>query len=146
VDIRRFRLSDFPITRSGPVKTLAGPVIKAGQFAGFHERQVGKAAGMTQFGVNHVTLEPGSISSLRHWHEAEDEFVLVLSGRLILVDDNGEHDLAEGDFAGFPAGIANGHHLCNRSDAPASFLAVGSRKPGEDTVHYPDDNLGPIRR
>ena len=50
-----------------------------------------KAVDISQFGVNHVTLEPGSISALRHWHEAEDEFVYVLSGRLVLVDDLGEH-------------------------------------------------------
>ena len=49
--------------------------------------------GVTQFGANHVTLEPGSASALRHWREAEDEFVYVLSGELTLVDDNGEHAL-----------------------------------------------------
>ena len=29
---------------------------------------------------------------------------------------------------------------------PATFLVIGSRRPGEDTVHYPDDDLGPIRK
>jgi uncharacterized cupin superfamily protein len=91
-------------------------------------------------------VEPGSISALRHWHEAEDEFVYVLSGELTLVDDNGEHALTEGSFAGFPAGCPNAHHLQNRSEWPASFIVVGSRKPGASTLHYPNDDLGPARR
>src|SRR6185436_17928318 len=83
--------------------------IKAELFAGRREAQLGKAVGITQFGVNQITLEPGSISSLRHWHEEEDEFVYVLSGQITLIDDNGEHLLDEGMFAGFPAGCPNAH-------------------------------------
>jgi uncharacterized cupin superfamily protein len=97
--------------------------------------------GITQFGVNHVTLDPGAHSALRHWHEQEDEFVYVLSGELVLIDDNGEHSLAAGAYAAFPAGEANGHHLANRSTAPASFLSIGTRHRGEEVIHYPDDGL-----
>ena len=100
--------------------------------------EFGKAAGLTQFGVNHLTLNPGATSSRRHWHEGEDEFVLVLAGCVTLVDENGDHDLVEGDFAGFPAGAANGHHLVNRSASPTILLVVGARKVGEERVHYPD--------
>ncbi len=120
--------------------------IKPERFVGMHEGRLGKLVGMTQFGVNHVLLEPGSMSALRHWHEGEDEFIHVLSGNLTLVDDNGEHRLEEGSFVGFPAGCPNAHHLVNASEEPATFLAVGTRKPGEDVVHYPDDDLGPISR
>ena len=105
---------------------------------GREERQIGKAVGLTQFGVNHLTLNPGATSSRRHWHEGEDEFVLVLAGCVTLVDENGDHDLVEGDFAGFPAGAANGHHLVNRSASPTILLVVGARKVGEERVHYPD--------
>lgn len=115
-------------------------------FTGVYEGRLGKAVDLTQFGVNFVTLEPGSASALRHWHEGEDEFVYILEGNLTLIDDNGEHELGAGHFAGFPAGIANAHHLINRSAAPASYLAIGSRRPGEDTCHYPDDDLGPVSR
>jgi uncharacterized cupin superfamily protein len=81
---------------------------------------------------------------LRHWHEGEDEFVYVLSGALTLIDDNGAHALTAGSFAAFPAGAANAHHLVNRSDAPATFIAVGTRKPGVETIHYPDETFGPV--
>jgi uncharacterized cupin superfamily protein len=66
----------------------------------------------------------------------------VLSGELTVIDETGEHALAAGDFVGFPAGVANGHHLANRSAAPAAFLMVGLRKRGTETIHYPDDAPG----
>lgn len=102
-------------------------------------RPLGVAVGLTQFGVNHVTLAPGAISALRHWHEKEDEFVYVLSGEITLIDETGEHLLKAGDYAGFPAGEANAHHLANRSNAEAAYLDAGTRHVGEETVHYPDD-------
>jgi uncharacterized cupin superfamily protein len=113
---------------------------------GKHEAGLGKIVDLTQFGVNHVTLDPGSISALRHWHEGEDEFVYVISGSLTLVDNNGEHLLEEASFAGFPAGSPNAHHLVNKSQSVATYLAIGSRRPGNDVCHYPDDQLGPIQR
>jgi uncharacterized cupin superfamily protein len=115
--------------------------IRAEKFRGNVETQLGKAVALTQFGVNQVTLAPGNWSSLRHWHEGEDEFVYVLDGELTLVDENGAHVLRPGSCAGFPAGAANAHHLQNLSDKPATFLAVGTRKVGRETVHYPNETL-----
>jgi len=103
-------------------------------------RRLGDGAGLTQFGVNLSTLEPGCVSALRHWHEAEDEFVYVLSGEVVLVENDGETVLRPGDAAGFKAGADNGHHLANRSDKPATFLEVGSRM-ADDRGHYPDDDF-----
>jgi uncharacterized cupin superfamily protein len=105
--------------------------------------------GVTQFGVNHLTLAPGSYSALRHWHEQEDEFVFVLEGELVLIDDNGEHPLVAGTYAAFPAGEPNAHHLCNRSSEPARLLSIGTRHRGAEIIHYPDDRLvfdGPLMR
>ncbi len=131
-----------------PVKSGIAAPVKPELFAGNHEAQLAKSVGLTQFGVNRVTLEPGAISSLRHWHEGEDEFVYVLSGELVLIDGNGEHALTEGCFAGFPAGEANAHHFVNRSTAPAILIAIGTRKVGVETIHYPDDFSEPrtVRR
>ncbi len=103
--------------------------------------KLGDAAGLTQFGVNLLRLPPGSWSAQRHWHMAEDEFVYVLEGELVLVTDAGEEVLRAGDCAGFKCGDADGHHLQNRSDKEAVILEVGSRKPGEDAVDYPDIDL-----
>ena len=137
-------LSDIPVSVGRP-KAWTNP-IKPEKFAGRHQASLGKSVNLTQFGVNHVVLEPGAWSALRHWHEGEDEFVIVLEGNPTLVDDAGEQLMSPGHFVGFPAGEPNGHHLVNQSEKPATYMVVGSRRPGEDTCHYPDDELGPIQR
>lgn len=104
------------------------------------KRVLGDLFGLSQFGVNLTTLPPGQWSALRHWHENEDEFVYVVEGEVVLVNEDGEHVLQAGMCAGFPAGEENGHHLINRSKAPATFLEVGTRSNVE-TGHYPDVDL-----
>lgn len=103
--------------------------------------QLGEAAGLTQFGINRLRLAPGVWSSQRHWHSAEDEFVMVLEGEVVLVTDAGEEVLRAGDCAGFKAGDRDGHHLQNRSDRDAVVLEIGGRRPGDDSVDYPDIDL-----
>lgn len=107
-------------------------------------RALGDAFGLTQFGFNLETLEPGAQSSVRHWHTLADEFVYLLDGELVLRAGDGEHTLRPGMCAGFKAGDRNAHHLVNRSDRPARFIVVGTRVPG-DHAHYPDDDLAWFR-
>ena len=95
---------------------------------GRFRKRLGDAGGLTQFGVNLCRLEPGSGSAQRHWHENEDELVYVLEGEVVLVEDEGETVLRPGDAATFKAGVANGHHLVNRSDRDALFLEIGTRQ------------------
>jgi uncharacterized cupin superfamily protein len=102
---------------------------------------LGDAAGLSQFGINLVRLGPGAWSSQRHWHVAEDEFVWILEGEVVLVTDDGEEMLRAGECAGFKAAVANGHHLQNRSNRPAVFLEIGSRRPEQDLADYPDIDL-----
>jgi uncharacterized cupin superfamily protein len=104
-------------------------------------RRLGDAAGLTDFGVNLLELEPGTWSSQRHWHSAEDEFVYVLEGEVVLVTDAGEELLKAGDCAGFKAGHPDGHHLLNRSGRNAVLLEVGSRRRAQDACEYPDIDL-----
>jgi uncharacterized cupin superfamily protein len=104
-----------------------------------HYRRLGPAAGLTDFGVSHVVLEPGGISSQRHWHEGEDEFVVMLEGEATLVEDDGATVLRPGDCAAFPKGIANAHHLVNRSGEPCVFVAIG--RWARTDCHYPDIDL-----
>jgi uncharacterized cupin superfamily protein len=112
---------------------------------GRFRRCLGDAAGLTQFGVNLTRLPPGCWSSQRHWHTGEDELVFVVEGEVTLVTDAGEEVLRAGDCAGFKAGEADGHHLQNRSDRDALVLEVGSRRPGDDEVFYPDIDLRALR-
>jgi len=102
-------------------------------------RRLAPPSGITDFGFGHVTLEPGAWSSQRHWHEGEDEFVVMLSGEAVLVDDTGETILRPGDVAAFPKNDGNGHVLQNRSPAECVFIAVG--RPSETDCHYPDIDM-----
>lgn len=112
------------------------------QLAGARSRQaLGLAGGLTDFGVNLTRLPPGAWSSQRHWHTHEDEFVYVLSGELTLITDAGEQTLRAGDAAAFPKGVADGHHLINRSGETATVLEIGTRAEALDECFYPDVDL-----
>jgi uncharacterized cupin superfamily protein len=119
--------------RTGYPPPYAEPMAKR------HQRRLAPVAGLVDFGVNHVTLEPGGISSQRHWHEGEDELVVMLEGEAVLIEDEGETVMRPGDIATFPKGVANGHHLVNRGEDPCVFVAVG-KAPTAD-CHYPDIDL-----
>ncbi|KAB2884360.1 MAG: cupin domain-containing protein [Pseudorhodoplanes sp.] len=115
-----------------------------GEFAdatrGREKTALGNVAGLTQFGVNLTRLKPGAASSLRHWHEQEDEFVYVLEGEVALIEDEGETVLRAGEAAGFKAGVPDGHCLVNRADRDAVVLEVGTRAASE-RAHYPGADL-----
>jgi uncharacterized cupin superfamily protein len=104
-----------------------------------HYKRLAPAAGLEDFGASHVTLEPGGISSQRHWHEGEDELVVMLEGEAVLIEDGGETVLRAGDVAAFAKGVPDGHHLVNRSDAPCVFVAVG--RVAVTDCHYPDVDM-----
>ena len=98
--------------------------------AGRWYRRIASATGITDFGVSHVTLKPGAWSSQRHWHDGEDEFLVMLEGEAILVEDEGRTVLRPGDCAAWPKGIANGHHLRNETDVDCVFVVVGGKGGG----------------
>jgi uncharacterized cupin superfamily protein len=104
-------------------------------------RKLGDAAGLTDFGVNLVRLPPGKWSSQRHWHTHEDEFVMMLEGEVVAVENDGDHMLRAGDCIGWKAGVANGHCLQNRSDRDAVYLEIGSRRGAIDGCDYPDIDM-----
>lgn len=107
---------------------------------GRHKRKLTEALGLSQFGVNIVTLDPNCITSQRHWHKNEDEFIYVLDGEVVLETDAGETVLKAGMAAGFPADNPDGHRVINRTDKPATLLEVGTRCEDEDAF-YPDIDL-----
>jgi uncharacterized cupin superfamily protein len=119
--------SSYPAPHDAPCKARA-------------RQRLGDAAGLSDFGVNLLRLPAGTWSSQRHWHAAEDEFVYVLEGEVVLVTDAGEEILRAGDCAGFKAGVKDGHHLQNRSGRAALVLEIGSRK-AEDEGEYSDIDM-----
>ncbi|MCC6624536.1 MAG: cupin domain-containing protein [Deltaproteobacteria bacterium] len=124
-----------------PVRSSSGyPPELAARCLPREKRALGDAAGLTRIGVNLTTLYPGKESAMRHWHTREDELVYVLEGEVVLVTSAGEQVLGPGMFAGFQAGVEDGHQLVNRSDRPARYLEISNRDP-EDGASYPDVDL-----
>ncbi len=95
------------------------------EVAGRWQRRLAPATGLTDFGVTHVVLKPGAWSSQRHWHDGEDEFLVMLSGEAVLVEDAGRTPLKGGDLAVFPKGTGDGHHLINESGSDCSYVVMG---------------------
>ena len=95
------------------------------EVAGRWYRRLAPATGLTDFGASHVVLRPGAWSSQRHWHDGEDEFLVMLSGEAVLVEDEARSVLRAGDIAAWPKGTGNGHHLRNESESDCSFVVVG---------------------
>lgn len=98
---------------------------------------ISEAGGLSQFGAFIEILQPGSRSSIKHWHSDEDELVYVLEGEITLIEGSSESRLQAGDAATFKAGVAQGHFLENRGPAPTRCLVVGTRAP-VDRITYPD--------
>ena len=110
-----------------------------GAVAGRTVHLLGEAAGLTDFVVAHAIVPPGGWSSQRHWHEGEDEVVVVVSGRGTLVEEQGRTPLCTGDVAAFPKSRANGHHIVNDGEDPLVLVAVSL--PECSPCHYPDLGL-----
>jgi uncharacterized cupin superfamily protein len=132
-------IANLPVdTRTGYPQPFDRVVVGRGR------KRLGNAIGLDQFGVNLTTLKPSAASALRHWHEQEDEFVYILEGEVVLIEDGGECVLKAGDAAGFKANSRNGHQLVNRGSRDAVYLEIGTRSRHE-RVDYPDVDLMVVR-
>lgn len=104
-------------------------------------RRLAPVAGLTRRGGSHVTLKPGAWSSQRHWHSEEDELLVMLLGEAVLVEDEGETVIRPGDVVAWAAGVENGHHLQNRSNADCVFVAISAGSKDKDSGEYPDIDM-----
>lgn len=112
----------------------------ASMVRGREKRRLGEAFGLTNFGVNLTRLKPGAVSSVRHSHSRQDEFVYIVEGCPTLVTDAGPTRLEPGMCAGFKAGTGDAHQLRNDTTGDVLYLEVGDRT-ADDRVAYPDDDL-----
>jgi len=140
-------MSELPI----PIATLAADVPPratvssypdpfASRMAGREKRILGDLFGLKNFGVNLTRLAPNSVSSLRHSHSLQDEFIYIVQGRPTLHTDEGRTQLAPGMCAGFRASTGNAHNLVNETEEEVLYLEIGDRTQG-DEVAYADDDL-----
>ena len=99
----------------------------ASRMSGREKRALGDLFGLKNFGVNLTRLAPTAVSSLRHAHTKQDEFIYILHGRPTLHTDEGKTRLSPGMCAGFKAGTGNGHCLMNETSEEVVYLEVGDR-------------------
>ena len=107
--------------------------------------RLGRQAGTEKVGVSLWSVPPGEAAYPYHFHLAEEEVLIVLSGRPALRTPDGWRDLDEGEVISFPTGEGGAHQLVNRTDDEVRFLAVSNQQP--DIVVYPDSGkLGAFER
>jgi uncharacterized cupin superfamily protein len=102
-------------------------------------RRLAPASGLTEFGASHVVLKPGAWSSQRHWHNGEDELLVMLAGEAVLIEDAGRTVLRPGDICAWPANAENGHHLINETEQDCAFIAISAGPDGGGS--YPDIDM-----
>ncbi len=106
---------------------------------GFKSRRarIGYELGTELVGCSLWELPAGEAAYPYHFHYADEELAIVLSGTPELRTPDGTRELEEGEIVHFPLGERGAHQLINRSDAPVTFLAISSHgRP--DVVVYPD--------
>lgn len=101
-----------------------------------HSRSLATHTGMNRIGVHLVRIRPGHDSTTHHYHDADEEFIYVLSGRGRARIGDEEFDIAAGDFMGFPA-PSPAHSMHNPYAQDLVYL-MGGEKWATDVVHYPD--------
>jgi uncharacterized cupin superfamily protein len=108
--------------------------------------RIGDQLATARLGVSLWELPPGQALSPYHYHLAEEELVVVLSGSPSLRSPNGWSELVDGDVVSFPRGERGAHQIVNRTGATVRLLAIGTK--GEpDIVLYPDSGkLGAIAK
>ena len=98
-------------------------------------RTLGTLAGLERIGVHLVHVPPGCDSTQHHYHDADEEFLYVVSGRGIASIGDETFEVGPGDFMGFPA-PSPAHSLSNPFDEDLVYLMGGERN-AVDAVHYP---------
>ena len=94
--------------------------------------RLGRQAGSRDLGASVFELSPGSASSPLHAHFANEELLVVLSGRLTLTTGDGTtRELEVGEVVACLAGRAGAHRLDNHTDEPARVLIVSTMRSPE---------------
>jgi uncharacterized cupin superfamily protein len=112
-----------------------------GDQPGFRQRRarIGRQLGCERLGASIFELPPGEAAYPYHWHVAEEELIVVLSGRPSLRTPEGWREVAPGEVLSFLVGERGGHQLVNRSEETVRFLSISTMADGEIVV-YPDSN------
>jgi uncharacterized cupin superfamily protein len=96
--------------------------------------------GTTMAGGLYV-VPPGQANCPYHY-ESDEEWLLVLEGRLTVRHPDGEEELGPGDLVCFPAGPDGAHKLTNNGDADVRMLIVSTANLPAVAVYPDSDKIG----
>ncbi len=101
-----------------------------------HSRNLTAGTDMQRIGIHLVRIESGCDSTTHHYHDADEEFIYILSGQGIAKIGDETYPVGPGDFMGFPA-PSPAHSLHNPNSEDLVYL-MGGERWATDIVHYPD--------
>ena len=106
---------------------------------------IGVQAGAQRLGASLYEIAPGGQVSPLHVHHANEELIIVVTGRPILRTADGSRTLPVGAVVACPAGQHGAHSVENRTDEPVRVLIVSTKVyPGADHTNVIVAALGDI--
>ena len=99
--------------------------------------RLGRQAGSQKLGASLYELAPGASTWPLHIHHANEELIVVLSGRPTFRGLDEERVLEPGEVLACPAGRAGAHRIDNRSGEDVRLLVV-STMIAPELNEYPD--------
>jgi uncharacterized cupin superfamily protein len=122
------------------------PQFDEGEPGGPRRARLGRQAGTERLGISLYELPAGERRSAYHYQHANEEMLIVLTGRPHLRTPAGERQLEPGEVRGFPRGERGAHKLENRTGETVRYLMISEMK-APDVMVYPDsDKVGVISR
>ncbi|MGN6870413.1 MAG: cupin domain-containing protein [Solirubrobacteraceae bacterium] len=101
-------------------------------------RNLGRAAGSVNTGIQHVQVVPGKESAPAHCHSIEEEIFVILDGDGVVVLGQEEFPVRAGHVVARPAGTGVAH-VFRAGPSGLTYLAYGMRDPA-DVCFYPRSN------
>jgi len=105
----------------------------------YARKQLGLATHAKMLGTSIFKLEPGKKAFPYHFHHANEEAILILSGEGTLRLNNKEILVQKNDYITLPRGPEYAHQILNTSDQALIYLCI-STMIEPDIMEYPDSN------
>jgi uncharacterized cupin superfamily protein len=101
--------------------------------------RIGPRIGAAQLGATIYELPPGQSVCPYHYEYPEEEWLIVLTGQVVLRTPAGEAEVGPMDIVCFPMGPEGAHKVTNRSEATARVMMLSTkRNPAVSVAVYPD--------
>lgn len=105
---------------------------------------IGQALGAKLTGLSVYELPPGQAGWAYHYELNREEWLIVVSGSVVVRTPTGDRALRAGDIVCFPTGADGAHQVRNESDAPARFAMPSSWESEGYVAIRPDSNTALI--